>query len=706
MRQPKAAATLQLTWACVLAGILMLVCLSQSVERTPDERAYQKAGRHLLKREGMHVGEQLFQGPLILLGTQISDDHAESVISSKGLFRARLGMLIFPMLLLVALTIWSRRALGPHAGLITAFLAATNPTLLGYGPLLSSDIAFTATSILASWCCWRWLQQPSLWKLLCFGLALGTTMATKYTGAITCAALGFVAIAAPIWGFDPWPTRAKDSRRLPLRLIGSMLAVSIAAAIALGVVYAAYLFASPPFASDKIPDLSSTMIRALAKMPLGSSLLGILPEPMVLGIDHQAKWSGLTSNGFFLDHRGNHWGYYPLTVLCKTPLAVLAAAVASILLCRRATTSRGLWLTVFLPPLALLAYCSGTRALQMGIRYVLPLVPALIMLASVSLSYAWLHGRTGKLVAGLVICSSIFNVTSCWPHHIGYFNQLCGGQTGGARMFSDSNCDWEQRRETGRQALLTRIPDLIFLRANEGPRFGSIAIYNRTLNSLDPRDPSRTYHWIDRFEPFDHDGAAWLAYQVAPTDFEQAIAGGDKRAAVELAMAWLLENNFDAARRAINLVSISDFDQALIQVATLIDSIEAAGNDPKQRDLVADNLTAAGYHELALSLVDQSNRQNAVKVFWLLTSMDRQLEGANFLEQQGADGSRTIEEVFLLVASLCDGGKNYAQQPMRALELMKAGPKPEVDSPGHGPWQELMDRVEKAINRERRLTNY
>ncbi len=706
MRQHKAAATLQLTWACVLAGILMLVCLSQTVERTPDERAYQIAGRHLLKREGMHVGEQLFQGPLILLGTQISDDHGESVISSKGLLKARLGMMVFPSLLLIALTFWSRRALGEHAGLITAFLAATNPTLIGYGPLLSSDIAFTATSILASWCCWRWLQQPTLLRLLCFGMALGATMATKYTGAITCAALGFIAIAAPTSGFDPWPTKATNCRRLPLRLIGSIFAVSIAAAIALGFLYAAYLFASPPFSSDKVADLSSPMIRSLARMPLGSSLLGILPEPMVLGIDHQAKWSGLTSNGFFLDQRGNHWGYYPLTVICKTPVAVLTAAVAGIFLCRRATTSRGLWLTVLIPPLTLLAYCSGTRALQMGIRYVLPLIPAIIMLASVSLSYAWRHGRTGKLIAGLVICSSIFNLTSCWPHYIGFFNQLCGGQTGGARLFSDSNCDWEQRRETGRQALLTRSPDLLFLRANEGPRFGSIAIYNRTLNSLDPRDPSRAYHWLNRFEPFDHDGAAWLAYKITPNDFEQAIAAGDKRAAEELAMAWLLEHNFDAARRAINLVPIADFDPTLIQVAALIENIEAAGNDPAQRDLVANNLTTVGYHELALALVDKSNRQNAVKVFWLLTSMDRQLEGANFLEERGADGSRTIEEVFLLVASLCDGGKNYAQQPMRALELMKAGPMPAVGSPGHGPWQELMERVKKAINLERRLANY
>ena len=703
LRPDHARRTLLLTWACVLAGILMLVFLSQRVERTSDERAYQLAGRELLKRKGLHVGEQLFQGPLILLGTQLTDDQELSVNSEAGLLRARLGMLVFPALLLIALTLWSRRALGERAGLITAFLAATNPTFLAYGPLLSSDIAFTATTVLASWFCWRWLQRPSIPTLVVFGVMLGATMATKYTGALTCAALGFSGIIASLMGFDAWPSRTGASRGLLLRLLGATVAIGIAAAIALGFVYSAYLFASPPFSASSIGDLTSSMLRAVATMPLGSSLLGLLPEPMVLGIDHQANWSGLTSNGFFLDKAGNHWGYYPLTVLCKTPIAVLLAAAVGVFVSRRQSKSRGLWVTALVPPLAVLVYCSATRALQMGIRYVLPVVPALLMLASAALSHPSLRGRIGQVVLGLVMLSSSFDLATSWPHHIGFFNQLAGGQTGGARLFADGNCDWEQRRRTGRDALLARHPNLVFLGPYRGPRFGAIAIYNRDLKQLDPRNPSRAYHWISRFESFDHDGAAWLAFDVTPADFEAAIASGDDRAAEDLAVAWLQQNRLDKARQAIQLVPVDKLDPVLRRLAALIENIAAVGEDQKQRDAVANDLTAAGYPELALTFLDQSNRQNAVKVFWLLTSMERQLEGIDFLEKQGADGSRTLEEVFLIVASLCDGGVNYSAQPLRALELMNRGPKPDENSPAHGPWLQLMARVRTALDREARL---
>jgi hypothetical protein len=74
-----------------------------------------------------------------------------------------------------------------------------------------------------------------------------------------------------------------------------------------------------------------------------------------------------------------------------------------------------------------------------------------------------------------------------------------------------------------------------------------------------------------------------------------------------------------------------------------------------------------------------------------------------FLEAAGADGSRTTEEVLLLAASLCDGGRHYAPEPMHALALMLAGPAPAADSPLAGPWGDLMARVRAAVAREQAL---
>src|SRR5262245_38260794 len=88
------------TWGCILAGLALLAVLSQRVERTPDELNYQVAGRALLARAPLPIDEQLFQGPLILLGTQLAIGDAP-LRPDASLRRARLGMLVFPATLLI-----------------------------------------------------------------------------------------------------------------------------------------------------------------------------------------------------------------------------------------------------------------------------------------------------------------------------------------------------------------------------------------------------------------------------------------------------------------------------------------------------------------------------------------------------------------------------------------------------------------------------
>ncbi|MEZ6036684.1 MAG: glycosyltransferase family 39 protein [Planctomycetota bacterium] len=693
-----------LAWAFVAVAMLLLAVLSQRVERTPDERNYQFAGRVLLERNGLHTVEQRFQGPLILLGTQLSDDRAASVHDDAVLQRARLGMLAFPLLLLLVVVRWTREALGDRAACVAAFFAACNPALLAYGPLLSSDVAFTAAALAAAWLWWRWRQRPGALRLGAFAVALGATLATKYTGALAAAVLGLLTLAAPLGGLDAWPRRDGAARPLAARLAGAAAALLAASLLALLVLYACYLFASPPFAASTEPLLSG-LLSKVATLPGGSWLLGALPEPMVLGIDYQLRATGVgpdgLGNGTFLDLRGNHAAYYPVTLLCKTPPTLLLTALVGAFVARRSGSSRGLWTAALLPPLGLLLYCSGTRALQMGIRYVLPMVPAMWMLAAAALSRPWLRGRVGGGVLALVAITSLWSVASSWPHHVGYFPDWCGGQTGGYRIVADGNLDWYQRQVTGREALAARHPELEFLRRNQGPRFGKVAVYTEDLQLTDPLDPSHTYHWLWRFEPFDHDSAAWLCYDVDAADFERAIAAGDGRAADDLAMAWLLRGDVPAARRALRLDPDGRRD-GHSDTAALVALVDAAGIDIAKRDAAAHALRQRGQLELALTLIDRDARANAQTVALMLFHTGRAAEGIDHYERVTAD-DRTMSEVFQLAWLLCDGGPGYAPQPMRALELMQRGPAPAAGSPELSAWQELLGRVEQAVERERRV---
>ncbi len=692
------------TWSLVALGVALLAVLSQRVERTPDERNYLLSGRRLVAGAPPDRLEDRFQGPLVFLGTQLTDAGGK-LTDDATLRRARLGMLVFPALLLGVLAFWTRAALGPAAGCLAAALGALNPSLLAYGPLLSSDVAFTSLAMAAGWCAWRWLQRPSAARLLLLGVAVGALAATKYTAALTIAAIAAVLAWHVLRGFDPWPRPDGATRSLRGRLVAAAGALSVVGAVALGVLYAAYLFTVAPLSAQALGALESGAMRALRDLPGGGLLLGLLPETLVVGVDFQMQWAGTTANGTFGDLRGTHWAYYPVTLLFKVPAAVWLLAALAALTGRVAGAGRGLWTTALVPAALLLAYCSATRALQMGVRYVLPAVPALLMLAA---AFGARRGRFGKVSSAVVTASlaaSLWQVAAGWPHFVGYFNALSGGPAAGFRVVADGNCTWGQERASGRAALASRHAELTFLPPASGPRFGRVAAWWEDLKAVDPRDGQRSYHWLSRFEPFDHAGAAWLAFDVSAADFERAVAAGDARAAVDLALAWLSERRYDDARRALTLAQPADPE--VPRTAALIDASAAADADDSARDALAVALSEAGHFDLALARIDRSRRQNAVLVYWLLWRAGRQRAAVEHLDRVTGAGDRTTEEVGLLAMSLYNGADEYPPDPDRALDYMQQhiqqGRAPGPEDPAGAAWVGLLAKVRDAVERERRL---
>jgi hypothetical protein len=702
---------LAVAFGLVVAALSFLAWLSQRVERTPDEWNYLLAGRALARHQPLDAPEHRFQGPLILLGTQITDAGGDVVEDPATLRRSRLGMLVFPAVLLLVLVSWARSALGTAAAAWAAFFAATSPTLLAYGPLLSSDVAFAAGNVLASWLAWRWLRSGRAIDLALFGIGLGIAAATKYTAVLTDLALVTVVFVATLRGFDPLPRRnGAQPRTRPRRLLAFVVALALLAALAVATLHAAYLFAVPSFgASPANADaLTSSLLRTVAHLPVAGSLLGLLPEPMVLGIDYQTIWAGQTSNGSFLDQRGNHAAYYPVTLLAKTPLVVLALAVGGVLLAMRRGSSatradRWFWSCCAVPPLVLLGYCSGTHALQMGIRYVLPVVPVLWLLAGRCAAAASAGHRRWRIVLAFVVVSGLATVLMHGPHFIGYFHQLAGGPTSGYRLCADGNLDWLQRHESGAAALRERHADAVFLRPGDGPRFGRVAVYTEDLKQPDPTDATRTFHWLTRFEPIDHDYAAWLVFDVGPGDFEAAFARGDARAMADLGLVHLRGGDFAAAALAFERAAAAGWTQAH-ERAAVAEQWRTAGDDKAALAAVAGRLAALGHPDLGSSAIGIPRRQDALLVFWLRWNSGRHRDAIDGLEEAARLSPHTHEELGVLATSLIQGGLRYSPEPERARRLLAAAEPPAAGSPLRPLWDDLVRRVDDAIAASQRIT--
>jgi len=277
--------------------------------------------------------------------------------------------------------------------------------------------------------------------------------------------------------------------------------------------------------------LTQPLLRKLAQGIFGTTHpIPLLPA--LVGLDYQLEHAADGHTSFYAGHvvvspgdfeDGNPYpGYYPHVLLLKNPLPFLAlCALGLVLALTRKTKWRVFDLAVLLGIPALLFYTFATSNMLMGMRYILPVLPFLALLAA---SVAQRLPRTTLVLATLSALPAVLS----HPHELMYFNTLAGGndlRTGGPATTIVSD-DWGQGvRRTG--AFYQRNKDKLAelggfyytpltrgsLRAYglEGipqPRPGVEGIvavhaldYWRDATTDEP--PIRVYAWLDAFEPFD-----------------------------------------------------------------------------------------------------------------------------------------------------------------------------------------------------------
>jgi hypothetical protein len=82
--------------------------------------------------------------------------------------------------------------------------------------------------------------------------------------------------------------------------------------------------------------------------------------------------------------------------------------------------------------------------MQLGIRYVLPVIPFMILFASQAAG--WLDFKRFPVRSVMTIGLAALMLLSLryYPEHLSYFNEFAGGPLGGREHLLDSNLDWGQ----------------------------------------------------------------------------------------------------------------------------------------------------------------------------------------------------------------------------------------------------------------------
>ncbi len=359
--------------------------------------------------------------------------------------------------LVIVVFAWSRSLFGATGGLLSAVLAAFCPHLLAHAGLANSDITASLAFLVALLAWWRLLHRPSLGRVAVAGVSAGALALAKFSAVL------FVPIAIALAALrlaHPAPLRLVGfSRRLNGfgAKAGALLSAQVAAGLfALAVIWAAYgfRFAATPDGTD--PSGWDWARHTQARFG------GV---GQFVRAAHEHRWLPDGWNyGLGYVHRANQArpaflaGYYspvgwreffPLAFLVKTTLGAQALLLLGLLLpwgAPRRRTPRWLYrLAPLLLFVGLYAAVAVSSRLNIGHRHILPLYPALYVLAG-GVAAAW-RARPRRWLA--VVIASLLGwhvaaATLARPHYLAYFNESIGGSTRGYRYLVDSSLDWGQ----------------------------------------------------------------------------------------------------------------------------------------------------------------------------------------------------------------------------------------------------------------------
>ena len=369
------------------------------------------------------------------------------------LFRARMAVSFFTLLLALLVFLAAQEMFGTGAAFIALTLLVFDPNLLAHGAVVGTDAALSCFMFASIYAFYRYVKAPSVWRLIVVGLATGLALASKHTGILVFPMLFLLAICevrsgrgrTPSPDGTNQPSAAKHAQRLAIALV-------VISAVALTVLWASYGFRYQARAEGRQlnPPLAEFM-QSLSR-PREAQLLQtvarfhMLPESYIYGLADVRIMSDFYAS-FLLgkDYPHGVWFYFPVAFSIKSSLSFLILLLVAIwaIATRRFTAWREI-LFLMIPPVfhLIIAMSSG---MNIGVRHILPMYLFLSVLIG---GAAWQLIQRNRRWVCVIVALLVFQAIStsrAYPAYIAYANELWGGPRHVHDLLSDSNSDWGQQ---------------------------------------------------------------------------------------------------------------------------------------------------------------------------------------------------------------------------------------------------------------------
>lgn len=362
--------------------------------------------------------------------------------SNHLVFQMRLvaGLLAIALSLLVFFA--AREWFGTVAGLVALVLVTFDPNVLAHSALVTTDVGVSLFFLAAIYGFYRYVKQPTLFRLLLAGMAAGLLLATKHSG-ILLAPMLLLLIG---WELFTAPKGARA--RLAVRLGGAFASIVVVGVLVLWAFYGFRYSARPAglAMSTTLADFVAPLGPVISSVILGIGHMHLLPESYLIGLVDVERMAAFYPTFLFGKvYAHGLWWYFPAVILIKTTLGLLALVVVAAFAIFTGRLSKGRELAFILLPSVLYLIVAILAGMDIGARHILPVDTFAFILAAGGITALAAGSKRWAWVGAALVLAHIASSLSVFPNYMAYANEAWGGPKNVHNLLSDANVDWAQQ---------------------------------------------------------------------------------------------------------------------------------------------------------------------------------------------------------------------------------------------------------------------
>jgi hypothetical protein len=429
--------------------------------------------------------------------------------ADQFLFWGRLPIVLLTGLLGFFVFHWAQQLYGNTAGLLALSLYAFCPNIIAHSHFVTTDMGVTAFLTVSFYCLWRFLKEAKIQNLCFSGLSMGAALASKY----------FALFLLPVGLFFLWvffrqiPSLSVGVQKLSNQFPGKKAGACQNQQLSFH--YNSGDFWRELVCLDRSKLKMALIFLGLALLVAQLSYLGSLnPWLYIRGViqvnaNHNPNYEYYMNGNYQI---GRWWCYFLVAFLAKatSPFLILIVIRFVFLLTNWKTDW---WPSMFLlVPSIVLFIAVSAFGDCLGIRYVLPIFPMMIVFSSGTLKF--LKKKAAFIcVWGLLGWHFVSSIAS-FPYSLSYFNEFVGGPSKGIYWLDDSNVDWGQELKGVKQYMDANgieIINLFSFSPYDNP--GYYGIKQTGLTAFNPDSPPSGIYAISahRLMRFKHRGFDMLS---------------------------------------------------------------------------------------------------------------------------------------------------------------------------------------------------